>query len=223
MAVQYSIRTLSARKKLPSVKYHFHNCRRRKIWLWSVTDCIFLTCSMWNILRCRFLFPVFVYIDRSMIVNLSCWNRTSSESCGIYPENNSLRYSLTFVNSGARECRFKVFPTIFSQLFHVIHDCASLFTGARWHDNPDHDRLPEAFRCLTKIKSATAAKYRNELISSPRRNNSLRLHCFTWNFTQRFNFHVLGGTTIPTAIGLQTHWDALRKTNQLPLPSITTD
>lgn len=124
-------RTRTARKKLPSVKYHFHNCRRRKIWLWSVTDCIFLTCSMWNILRCRFLFPVFVYIDRSMIVNLSCWNRTSSESCGIYPENNSLRYSLTFVNSGARECRFKVFPTIFSQLFHVIHDCASLFTGAR--------------------------------------------------------------------------------------------
>lgn len=104
-------RTPAARKKLSSLKYYFHDCRRRRIWLWSVSDCIFLKCSMWNILRCRFLFPVFVYIDRSMTVNLSCWNSTSSESCGIYPENNSFRYSLTFVNSGARECRFKVVPT----------------------------------------------------------------------------------------------------------------
>ncbi len=155
-------RTLTARKKLPSVKFHFHDCRRRRIWLWSVSDCIFLTCSMWNILRCRFLFPVFVCIDRSMTVNLSCWNRTSSESCGIYPENNSFRYSLTFVNSGAREYRFKVVPTAFSQLFHVIHDCAILFIGARWHNNPDYD-------------------------------------CY------------------------QTHWASLRKSNQLPLPSIATD
>ena len=89
--------------------------------------------------------------------------------------------------------------------------------------NTVYSRLPDALGCLTEIKSATAAKCHNGLIPSPRRNNILRLFCFTWNITVRFNFRVLDGTTIPTTIGFRTLWAALRKTNQLPLPSIATD
>ena len=83
--------------------------------------------------------------------------------------------------------------------------------------------LPDALSCLTEIKSATVAKYRNGLISSPRRNNIFFLFCFTWNITVRFNFLVLGGTTIPITIGFRTYWAALRKSYQLLLPSITTN
>jgi len=41
--------------------------------------------------------------------------------------------------------------------------------------------LPNALSFLTEIKSVTAAKHHNGLISYPRHNNSLRLFSVTWN------------------------------------------
>ena len=103
------------------------------------------------------------------------------------------------------------------------HYGAIQFPSTRRHDNPDYNRLPDALSCLTENKSATAAKYRNELISSHRSNNSLLSFSFTWNITVRFNFLVLDDTRIPITIGFRTLWAALRKSYQLLLPSIATN